>query len=510
MHQSTSPIPSISEQHSYLMRDSRMDLCNEYLFFRNAQEHNNLILNRNSSTIDITDSNKFSMSPEDLSLMSNTKEKLHDGKDNGSNSQIANIPFSISNILSDNFGEKRFRKDNDSHTSDNTYLFSNMACSETSTIEVDAVGLDINENSERVLEQEQDINDSKVENVLLHPYYLKNDKEFPNSLKVEINIRKRKYLYLKNIAEDNLFSYKRLVISVVRENIVKKCSRYDTAKIVNAYAEYFDIVSASYNIDDMEIKPGDVYKVLYKHFKNYELWVISQYKLVKSNEGEHFRRVFREQCRGFNQKANIKCEELFKLYVKIFDSNNYNILFRILPGLNLIKEHKEIKFKTKKVTIAVIYMQLIMSIFDVFRYECFDNKNTTSKNLQSLYTDKRFNETVLNMGIVLVRLLVLLRFKEIYYRELEILTFIYFIRSKFNAIYETCDFCKLIGQSSFYDKCVYEKKIVSKNGLINISFTKQIKRRYKYKKIRKIISKEKEIINSFKNKHLKRSKQKMK
>ncbi|KCZ74697.1 hypothetical protein H311_04335, partial [Anncaliia algerae PRA109] len=281
-YQSTFPIPSISEQHSYLMPDSRIDLWNEYLFFRNPQEHNNLILNRNSATIDITDSNKNSMSPEELSLMSITNEKLHDVKDNCSNSQIANLSFSIGNILSDSFGKKRFRLDNDGHTSDNTYPFSNVACSEASTIEVDVVGLDINENSERVLEQEQDINGNKVENVLLHPYYLKNDKEFPNSLKAEINIRKRKYLYLKNIAEDNLFSYKRLVISVARENIVKKCSRADTAMVIKAYAEYFDIVSASYNIDDMEIKPENVYKVLYKHFKNYELWAISQYKLVKS------------------------------------------------------------------------------------------------------------------------------------------------------------------------------------------------------------------------------------
>lgn len=131
-------------------------------------------------------------------------------------------------------------------------------------------------------------------------------------------------------------------------------------------------------------------------------------------------------------------------------SSNYSLLLQILSGLNLIDEtlNNDIK-KTRKVS-EIMYIQLIMCKFEVFRKLYFIYHQKNKENLQSLYLNSNFNETLAMISIFLNIAIIHCNLTIDKLKMLEIYNFVYFIRAKYNHVYLRSDVFQYIGNKYHY------------------------------------------------------------
>ncbi|KCZ80172.1 hypothetical protein H312_02418, partial [Anncaliia algerae PRA339] len=121
-------------------------------------------------------------------------------------------------------------------------------------------------------------------------------------------------------------------------------------------------------------------------------------------------------------------------YIKILTSENYKILFQILPGCHLLYLLKKIMGNTSEIIKEVRYLQLVICVFESCRFQHFKNKNIGATNLQNLYLDEQFNETILIISIIFNHFLGLFKLEELIYISLEVYSFVLFIRAKYDDI----------------------------------------------------------------------------
>ncbi|KCZ79464.1 hypothetical protein H312_03156, partial [Anncaliia algerae PRA339] len=85
---------------------------------------------------------------------------------------------------------------------------------------------------------------------------------------------------------------------------------------------------------------------------------------------------------------------ILSVFLKIFCSENYKILYLIIPVFSLIRRIMERK-KNKVISIQIIwYCQLILLKFEEFPFKYFNTPTILEADLKKLYENEELNETV--------------------------------------------------------------------------------------------------------------------
>ncbi|KCZ76455.1 hypothetical protein H311_02547 [Anncaliia algerae PRA109] len=209
---------------------------------------------------------------------------------------------------------------------------------------------------------------------------------------------KKEYLYFKAIGLANSFDFDCLINCVNAKNKFSKRlipSEYFEFK---SYKEFFNILSRNIcqNLSEMV----EEYKLVcfYKYFYDYVISIKSIYSFYMIEEREKNENFYASLNRGL--QANEITKEVFNKYVELFNSNSYSILFRIIPGLILINKGEEIFDIENDTAIIIKYFQLILCIFEDFRFKYFILKGRNEEYIQNLYSNCEFNQMILNISMI--------------------------------------------------------------------------------------------------------------
>lgn len=326
----------------------------------------------------------------------------------------------------------------------------------------------------------------KPEDIYLHPYACREKIEIENR---KVYRKYKKYQYLKNIEKDNSISFllgiKTIVSTYVFRNIFKE---KDNIRKKISYIEFFD-TCGSYNNNEFDTINSEIeYEKLYDQFEKYKSWAQENYRLnMKGNKNIKFRNIFRHFLNIFDKKKENSRLELIDSYINILTSSNYKILFRILPGFNLLNKFRKIDGSFEGTLKAIRYLQLILCTFESFRYNYFENKKILSVNLQNLYLNENFNETILIISIILNKFLALIKFKKQTFVVLEVYSFIYFVKAKYNHLYIESEMYKSFVDINYFDNKIFKQDI--SDELNGIYFERKIKNMCFIRNIYKIIRK---------------------
>lgn len=150
-------------------------------------------------------------------------------------------------------------------------------------------------------------------------------------------------------------------------------------------------------------------------------------------------------------QANETQKEFFNKYVEIFNSNSYSILFQIIPGLILINKGEEIFDIESDTAIIIKYFQLILCIFEDFRFKYFILKGRNEEYIQDLYSNCEFNQMILNISMIFRQIMTFSIVPLDLFETLETYWFLCFIRSQNYKLYQCLNLNRYFIKVDFKD-----------------------------------------------------------
>ncbi|KCZ74676.1 hypothetical protein H311_04356, partial [Anncaliia algerae PRA109] len=172
-------------------------------------------------------------------------------------------------------------------------------------------------------------------------------------------------------------------------------------------------------------------------------------------------------------------KDALDLLLEAFYSSNYNFLYKLIPIYNLI--HKITMFRgiySKSITIA-LYLKLIISKIEVFRYDFFGQENV-SETIEKLYENNMFNEMIAEIGIIFAEVINLCFTSKEILEVVEVLNFIYFIRAYYSNFYKSSEILRNVVNINSVNEILRPTYDGQKN-LIYICFAKTFKEQSFYK-----------------------------
>ncbi|KCZ75745.1 hypothetical protein H311_03271, partial [Anncaliia algerae PRA109] len=288
--------------------------------------------------------------------------------------------------------------------------------------------------------------------------------------------QKEAYVLLNNLEVDYNFHLRFLINKVNIKNKLVNTNRDPIYYDIDAYEEFSNILST--NISCLLLVNDDIID-LRRHiveFKMYKMLVINKLNIENINIKFNYHR----NLKTYISKIIKSKKNIYDCYIEAFYSKNYIFLTNILPGLNFI--HK-IRFQGhNKGNLALIlkYLQLILCKFEVFRRTYFTMTDKIEVGIEDLYLDSNFNDTIAVIGIILKLAMEKcdLSFRNL--QVLDVLNFAYFMRAKYNNIYNQSEFMQTLGNiNSTQNKSIYlEKDYYGK--LMNLYFYKEFEVKHKY------------------------------
>ncbi|KCZ81577.1 hypothetical protein H312_01032 [Anncaliia algerae PRA339] len=200
-------------------------------------------------------------------------------------------------------------------------------------------------------------------------------------------------------------------------------SKYYSTKLI----ELASILSQTFHTEDGSNSNEQNLLTIYNQFQKFKSFIKNEYKLdiikKKTNSNHSYKKYIANLKSGSKKNVNFS-----DLIIEILCSENYEILFKIFPELDLMFKLKANKISKIKIITVLRIFQLMIYKFELFRSN-FLNGNLNKISLEQLYSNQEFNETISIISLLLKEIMEIIYGKK--NEVLELLNFIYFIRAKY-------------------------------------------------------------------------------
>ncbi|KCZ81616.1 hypothetical protein H312_00940 [Anncaliia algerae PRA339] len=282
------------------------------------------------------------------------------------------------------------------------------------------------------------------DDIILHPYKLKDGNEATKKLPVRKAIAEEFYNYIKALENDQSLLYHYIINLMIKSDGVPICCSNSLFNSLT-YELFFDTLREKYIIKENTQNINE-FDILYEDFFEFEKLMATKLNLKNLINKENYRYEYNRLCTV--KDVRFSCDEkvLLKYFVTIFTSENYIILFKIIPGFNILLSIYKYNMGIKNIIIIARFFQAIIWKFESFRYNFFKQNEISNINLKNLYYNEEFNETITIISIMFGKILSILNLPQNFINLLEIYNFIFFIRAKYNDIYMEYDLNSEVGQ----------------------------------------------------------------
>ncbi|KCZ81187.1 hypothetical protein H312_01397 [Anncaliia algerae PRA339] len=270
----------------------------------------------------------------------------------------------------------------------------------------------------------------------LHLYTPKNSSDnFYNSCKAIEDIAK--YInYIRIIENDNFFSFS-LLINSVNRNMKNLKNHYNfILHLQPGFDEFYGIMSKKYLSEEIIRNQEHELFHLCDEFFKFEKWITETYNLknldittTTSNHYESYVRILRKNDNF--QKINI-----LKMYVDVLNSDNYKLLFQLIPGFNFIKKIENITSVKSQIVLTIRYLQLIIMKFETFRFNHLYKNKILMIDLEYLFSNDDFKETIAIITNLYKKIILLCKNTTNILEMSNVYSFLLFVRAKYNEIFQ--------------------------------------------------------------------------
>ncbi|KCZ77439.1 hypothetical protein H311_01549, partial [Anncaliia algerae PRA109] len=162
----------------------------------------------------------------------------------------------------------------------------------------------------------------------------------------------------------------------------------------------------------------------------------------------------------------------------------------ILPLFHIIFRKNNFPMQKKFAVKIIRYLQLIICKFEVFRHFYFSKKYINEENLQNLHSDEKFNETVAIISKILTNIIMNCCFEaHNMFDILKILDFLYFVRAKYNSIFQQFISDKILSGIYFFEEEVIKIEFLNCGNLKTFEFQEKFAGTALCKRLKEIMSK---------------------
>ncbi|KCZ80103.1 hypothetical protein H312_02507 [Anncaliia algerae PRA339] len=286
------------------------------------------------------------------------------------------------------------------------------------------------------------------------------------------------YIHFQTIEKENGIYF----ICVVNEiNSKNKLQRLSSGKkfrnSINAYNEFYSILSKNYTTTIVEINSETKYNLLFDEYIEFKNWAILNFNIFKIDISRGgFSKLKTYKTFSKSKRAT----DIINLIIQIFESENYRILFDIIPCLRLLKI---LKTKTSIISPLKIikYLQLIICKFEIFRYILFLNNRTREVGWKILSENSKFNETAAIICLILHRILFNVRIPNINLEVLEIYSFFYFLKAHSIGFIYLLPVIEIFCHRSIVENNYLQLNTDDLENLIGLNFSKEFQDMEVYK-----------------------------
>ncbi|KCZ74661.1 hypothetical protein H311_04371, partial [Anncaliia algerae PRA109] len=211
----------------------------------------------------------------------------------------------------------------------------------------------------------------------------------------------------------------------LKKNHIRVYKKFNN--ILNKYSKDINFDINTQDLNEREI----IY--LYNKFIKFVNWTSRLYKFeeIKKLKDNTFQYDSIMQILNKNNKKHQKTLE--RNIIDILCGKNFCVLLKILPEFRFIFKLKENGLMQGEILVLFKLFQIILCKFESFRYKYLKENGLEAENLENLYLNSEFNETIATIGLLLKEILLILGFNNL--EILDSLNFIYFIRAKCSNYY---------------------------------------------------------------------------
>ncbi|KCZ80030.1 hypothetical protein H312_02569 [Anncaliia algerae PRA339] len=250
------------------------------------------------------------------------------------------------------------------------------------------------------------------------------------------NIGKDVYLHYEIIQEDNKLIFPYIINRLGPANLRLNYKVDNSRRIaIQGYLKLYSFLIQSFEVEAIEIDSSDIFKILYEKYEKYKISLSEVYNYQKIEGKEHHDsqiKNYRDKI-GYSEGSE---QRIFEWNIKILETKNYNILFKILPFFNLFNIIKRNIVNDALNIKSIRYIHIIICKLEAFKYNYFVSNGIEEETIGNLFLNQNFNETLLIICELLKRLMSLHNVSCHVLRFMEFYNFIYFIKVKYSEIYE--------------------------------------------------------------------------
>ncbi|KCZ76822.1 hypothetical protein H311_02174, partial [Anncaliia algerae PRA109] len=286
------------------------------------------------------------------------------------------------------------------------------------------------------------------------------------------------YIHFQIIEKENEIYFICVVNEINSKNKLQRLSKGKNFRNgINAYNEFYSILSKNYTTTVIEINSETKYNLLFDEYIKFKNWAILNFNIFKidmSNGGFCKLKTYKIFSR-FK-----KASDIINFNIQIFESENYRILSDIIPCLRLLEI---LKTKTSIISPLKIikYLQFIICKFEIFRYKLFLKNKSREVDWKSLSENSNFNETAAIICLILHRILFNVRIPNINLEVLEIYSFFYFLKAHSIGFIYLLPVIEIFCHRSILENNYLQLNTDDLKNLIGLNFSKEFQDMEVYK-----------------------------
>ncbi|KCZ74999.1 hypothetical protein H311_04030, partial [Anncaliia algerae PRA109] len=236
--------------------------------------------------------------------------------------------------------------------------------------------------------------------------------------------------YFLRIENDYNINLNFLVNLLSRSSIIDHLElRYDPDIYMHIYGKFYNVLNEQYQDSLIEIHTRADLNSLYLSFIEFMNWVEEKYFFMLIEKSNNYKSHLKCFNMHISKESGKKENDIINFYLNIINEDNYSILYKILPELELIREIKRVMrpFRLHKI---ILYLQLIICKFEVFRFNYFYGKTINREDLEILYQYPEFNEMVAVISVIFKKIMSKCSMVPDISLVLKFYSFSHFLRSK--------------------------------------------------------------------------------
>ncbi|KCZ81913.1 hypothetical protein H312_00674 [Anncaliia algerae PRA339] len=261
------------------------------------------------------------------------------------------------------------------------------------------------------------------------------------------------HLLFDIIEQEYIFDLSYIMNKVNRTHKIRRTIRDSGCINYLVYIEFYFNLSVPYEQNSKKIYLESKFEMLHHEFRKFKNWIRIQYRMEDIETAKNYYKEYDKILSKLKERIVMDSENILSHCTSLFTSNNFDSLFKVLPGLNFLHFTKNIKPKSLSVKI-LLYLQLLICKFETFRFSYAYESKKIGECLENLYKNQQFNETIAIMGVILKRILEYTSINSNTLDILELLNFAYFVRAKYNDIYNQTYILKSISDYNFFQNYI--------------------------------------------------------